>query len=135
MKDKIVKILKIFTWIAIIAYNIYLYQQSAVIVKLDFIWLNILAYVLEILFAIFIIFTALKTIKIKKLKWIQFFIGIVLISFSYFLLQDDVNKYIFIRDLTIVLGVVIVIAAPTWFLISKEVEKKLEDDATEIIEV
>ncbi len=135
MKDNIVKILKILTWIAIIGYTIFLYQQWATIVKLEFIGLNTLVYILEIIFAIFIISTALRTIKLKKLKWIQFFIGIVLISFSYFLLQDDSSKYIFIKDLTIVLGVFIAIAAPTWFLISKEVEKKLEDDVTEIIEV
>jgi hypothetical protein len=58
-----------------------------------------------------------------------------LISFSYYFLKDDSSKYIFTRDLIIVLGVAVSVAAPTGFLISKKVEKKLEDDVTEIIEV
>lgn len=129
------KTLKFLIWILLIAYIVYLYQNSAIIVKPEFIWLNIVIHILIVLFSVFIIFTALKTIKMRRLKWFQLFLWLILISISYFLLQDNPSKNIFIRDIIIVLGVAITIAAPTWFLISKKVEKKLEEDVTEIIEV
>lgn len=135
MKDKIISAARIIIgwWIA--WYTGYLLFNNLVIVKDAFVSSNqIIAWIIMFIGA-FIFFMWVYPLCIPKARIIQLFFWIFLILFSYYFLQDNPSKLIFVWDILRILWALLCILGPMWVCIPDKCKKQAEESKIEIIEV
>lgn len=118
-------------------YCVVVYQQWIVYTQPYLIWY--MTIVLIILMLIVLIH-ALHASWIQyhlttKFKLLHVFLGVILMSIAHYGLVDNLDQWLYLRDITIVYAIVIIITWLLWWTISSATIKKLEDQKIQIIEV
>lgn len=136
MKDLLKRIsIWIFSWLFVF-YLVYLFIWSNIIVDQWFLEFNTLYYILLVLawMYLFVLF-AIHPIymKISKASLFVMWIALVLIGDS--VLINNTESYIYISDISKLLGSFLIVLAWTNFFVSTKAKKQKEESKLEIIEV
>lgn len=87
------------------------------------------------LMATITILYGIRPLLIPKMKPVQFFFGILLLSLSSILLYDQPDQYLFAQDLIKIVAVGLILLTPTDFFAPKTLANKKAESDVEIIEV
>jgi hypothetical protein len=122
---------------AYIAYVLYLLSQGlSFVVPALFPYLIIIAIVLSVYMLILALHTSrLQYYLTTRFKLLFVVMGLMLILFAHYTLQDNPQQYIYLRDLSILYGIWITIVGIWGWWVSSETIRKIEDQKIEIIEV
>jgi hydrogenase-4 membrane subunit HyfE len=130
-RTSIIVIYGLFVW-----YLLYLAMQDVTIVSSQFSHLNDALFVLLFVFALYkFVLYGIYPVRIKFSKPSLFVFALLLIFVGQYVLQDNVEQYVYIADLTKLLGVILLILSPTNVLYTKKNRKNSKDKGVEIIEV
>lgn len=87
------------------------------------------------LFLIFVVGLALKPFALKRLKWRVVAYGLVMVLVGHYLLIDNAATGMYAGDVVTLLGVLIFFLALAGALITKKVQKSVEQAMQQVIEV
>jgi hypothetical protein len=136
MKDFIKRIsIAIISWL-LLWYILYLFLWWTIIVQGEFIDSNYLVYwILLIVCLFFFILFGLHPVTIKATKATLFVIWIWLIILSNRVLLNNIDEWIYIWDIFIILWVIVTVLSPTKILITNKIQKKKDNSKMQVIEV
>ena len=87
------------------------------------------------LFLLFVVGLALKPFALKRLKWWVVAYGLALILIGHYMLIDNTDAGVYAGDAIALLGVLIFFLALAGALVTKKVQKQVEQAMQQIIEV
>lgn len=135
MKTHIFRSVWIAFLVACIAYVVWLYINDAVLVRPAFEVYNMLAFVGVWIVLVFFLVAVFVPQLLPDNRWAVPLFGIVLVLCAHYYLVDTPDRYVFVRDIMKVFGLMLVIAWATKSLIPESVREERAQKNVEIIEV
>lgn len=135
MKHTIAKTFAILIWAWLFAYVGRLFFQGVTVTAADSSGANITALILCGALALYILFVVFVPTMMPTNRWTLLVVGIIAIMWADIYLEDAASRQIFLKDITKLVGVFLVIIWPMKLLLSQKVVAKIEADQVEIIEV
>lgn len=117
-------------------YFVYLFVNGAVIVQAEYLSVNLLLYIVLILFFLYkFVFFGVYPILVVMHKPTIFVAGVALLFVGHYILVNDPNTHVYVGDLVKLLWVILIIISPTNLLHPEKTLKEKRNKEVEIIEV
>lgn len=132
----IARTLTALTWIALIAYSIWLWTQQAVVAAdATNPMMNTFLLVLILLLGVYFVSLVARPEWVPNNRWMLAVLGVIIIIAAEALLQDNPATRVYTKDVLKIIGACLVITGPMKLLLTKEAEQKKFMQDVEIIEV